>query len=371
MIKRCVFLPALALVASTGIAVAAPPTASSTPSSSSAPPAKPAAAVAGKGTASPPANPAPVGAEKAAASPPAKPAPATDAPSEVITDAARFKAEQGLKLFDEKRWHDAYEAFRIAEELFHAPSLVMRMAYCQAELGHLIQARELYRRVAEERLASDAPPAYRTAQADARRELARLAKRIARVRIGVTGIAGVRANVKLDGVHAPLEPEAVEVDPGEHRFEARAPGAEIAEKKQRIAEGADLSVTLRLEPLREKVVVVTRPVGLAPGVVTLSAGLAALIAGGVTGGIALAESRDLEERCGGFTCPTDALADRDRANVFATVSTASLVAGGVSVAASALLLPLHFAGGSASGGGDKPRVSLGLGPVGGEVVMRW
>ncbi|MBM4376540.1 MAG: hypothetical protein FJ095_15770 [Deltaproteobacteria bacterium] len=294
------------------------------------------------------------------------------APAEVITDAARYKAEQGLVLFEKRDWKAAFEAFRLAEELFHAPSLVMRMATCQRELGHLLEARALYRRVADERLAADAPPAFRAAQADAKRELERLAKRIARLRVSVTGISVLRVNVKLDGALVPLEPDTVEVDPGDHRLEARAPGAEVAEQRIVVREGVTMPVSLRLEPLRQKVVVVTRGVGLAPGLVTLGLGVAGVATGAVTGAMALGQVADLEQRCGGFTCPTSALAERDRATTLATASTASFIAGGVGLAASALLLPLHFAGTKGGGAeGDAPKVSLGVAPFGGEVRVRW
>ena len=53
---------------------------------------------------------------------------AEPAPSELLTDAARSKAEAGLALFQQARWSEAYENFRIAEELFHAPSLLMRIS---------------------------------------------------------------------------------------------------------------------------------------------------------------------------------------------------------------------------------------------------
>jgi hypothetical protein len=294
-----------------------------------------------------------------------------EAPAEVITDAARYKAEQGLQLFEKRNWQAAYEAFRIAEELFHAPSLVMRMANCQSQLGHLLRARELYRRVADERLAADAPPAYRSAQADARRELERLAKRISRVKVTAVGVSAVRVNVKLDGVLVPLDPETVEVDPGEHRLEGRAPGAEVAEQRIVVREGVTMPVSLRLEPLREKVVVVTRGLGLAPGLVTLGLGLAGVATGAVTGAMALERVDELEQLCGGFTCPTAALSERDQVTTLATASTASFIAGGVSLAASALLLPLHFAGAREGESATPPKVSLGVRPLGGEVVVRW
>jgi hypothetical protein len=297
---------------------------------------------------------------------------AAESPSEIITDAARYKAERGLELFQAKQWKDAYEAFRIAEELFHAPSLVMRMAYCQAELGHLLEARALYRRVAEERLASDAPEAFRTAQADAKRELAKLAKRIAKVRVVVTGVASVRANVKLDGAHVPLDPEVVEVDPGVHRFEAKAPGAEATERRIAVAEGADRRIALHLEPLREKVVVVTKSsLGLAPGLVALGVGVAGVATGAVTGTLVLRKVDELESRCGGLVCPTALEAERDRTNLLANVATASFVVGGVGLAASALLLPLHFAKPAEEVQRDTPKVSLALSPFGGEAVVRW
>lgn len=297
---------------------------------------------------------------------------AAEPPNEVITDAARYKAERGLELFGAKKWQEAYDAFRIAEELFHAPSLVMRMAFCQAELGHLLHARALYRQVAEEKLAADAPPAYRTAQDDAKKELENLAKRISSVRVVVTGVASLRANVKLDGVHIPLDPESVELDPGEHRFEAKAPGAEPLERKVTIGVGVEKRLALELEPLKEKVVVVTKSsLGLAPGLIALGVGVAGVAAGAVTGSLVLQKVDELESRCGGTVCPAALTDERDRANLLANLSTGSFVVGGVGLAASALLLPLHFSKTTEERAGSKPSASLRMSPLGGEVLVRW
>ena len=300
---------------------------------------------------------------------------AEPAPSELLTDAARSKAEAGLALFQQARWSEAYENFRIAEELFHAPSLLMRMAHCQRELGHFLAARVLYRRVFEERLKSNAPPAYLEAQADAQAQLALLKPRIARVRIALADIDSATAQVTLDSVPVALAPAVLELDPGEHHVEAKATGAEAAELRFTVAEGADKTVSLTLRRLEEKIVVVNKSakasLGLAPGLATLGLGIAGVALGGVTGGLVLGRVNDLEAKCGGFTCPRALEGDKNSASTLATVSTAGFIAGGVGIAASALLVSLHFAGRQAADAPKRASVALSVTPSGGSVVVQW
>src|SRR5690348_13168824 len=72
-------------------------------------------------------------------------------------DLARSLADAGLELFQAGRVEDAAAKFEAAEAAFHAPTTLLYLARCKAKLGKLLAARALYRRLASEALAPDAP----------------------------------------------------------------------------------------------------------------------------------------------------------------------------------------------------------------------
>lgn len=78
------------------------------------------------------------------------------------------------------------------------------------------------------------------------------------------------------------------------------------------------------------------------GWIALSIGAAALIAGGVTGSVALAINADLEDKCSGDQCPPSQHDRLDRRNALATSSTA-LIASGFAMAMVGLLVLTAFA----------------------------
>ncbi len=289
--------------------------------------------------------------------------------AELMTDAARSKAEEGLLRYQEGHWAEAYESFRVAEELFHAPTLLFHMGNCQREMGHLLAAREAYRRVVTERLAADAPEAYKLAQRNAGEALLDMERRIPRVHIVVSGVSAAVARVTLDGKPAPTDTARIDVDPGEHRVEAKALGAEAAEQRFVAREGTDEPVAVALVPLKPKTVVITKSsgpaVGLAPGLALLGAGAAALAAGIGTGVVALNTSADLQQQCNGFVCPRTLQDQRDSAMPFATASTVCFAVAGAAFVAGGVLLPLHFA--------TKPKAAptAAIGPQGGSLTWRW
>ena len=290
--------------------------------------------------------------------------------AELMTDAARSKAEEGLARYQQRHFAEAYESFRLAEELFHAPTLVWHMGNCQREMGHLLAAREAYRRVVAERLAAEPPEAYKAAQRNAGEALLDVERRIPRVRIVVSGASAAVLRVTLDGKPAPIDPTRIDVDPGEHRIEAKAPGAEAAEQRFVAAEGDDKPVAIALVPLRAKTVVITKPsgpaVGLAPGLALLGVGVAALAAGIGTGVVALRASADLQDQCGGFVCPRTLQDQRDGATPFATAATVTFAVAGAALVAGSVLLPLHF-----TTRPKQPALTASIGPQGGALTWRW
>ncbi len=264
-----------------------------------------------------------------------------------VMDVARSKAEEGLALYAEGAWAEAYQRFTVAHQLFNAPTLQMYMAHCKRELGEWLEARRLYHEVASQAVPEEAPPAFHEAVETSRAERERLEARIPKLRVVIRGMDPALAEATVDGKPVALSPAWVDVDPGEHTVVASGKRAEAVRQTVVVAEGARQTVQIALNPIAPKTVVITEgpAVGLALPLTFAGVGLAGIATGAITGGLVLGKVADLEQRCGGFTCPRALREEREDAKPLATVSTIAFVVGGVGVAAAAVLLPIHLLGG--------------------------
>jgi hypothetical protein len=272
-----------------------------------------------------------------------------------VMDVARARAEDGLRLFSEGKWKEAYARFEVADRLFHAPTLVMFMGHCKRELGDLVLARDLYKRVVGEEMVDEAPPAYFQAVETARVELEKVDARIPRISIAVSGVAPQDVRASLDARPTNLHPFRLGVNPGEHVVEVLGRRADPVRKRVTVVEGQTLKVDVTLTPVSEAT---PPPIGLAWPIVFGAIGVAGLSLGAITGAVVLSEVSDLEQRCGGFTCPTDVRPEHADVAPIATVSTVAFVAGGIAAATSVVLLTLHL-----TGGDDGTRIDTGVGSL--------
>lgn len=292
-----------------------------------------------------------------AASPPG-PAPAADA-SDANRVAAREQAARGLELFDARRWADAHDAFKKADDLYHAPTLTLAMAQCQRELGRLLAARALYRKLIDEPLAASAPEQFRGARATAQTELAALVKRIPTLTITVSGPGAERARVQLDGAPVNVRDFAAgrELDPGDHAVAAEADGGLAARLSVTVAEGAAQRVDLVLGPAGA-----AAPARgpLWPAGVALGAGVLGVGIGAVAGAVASGKSDGIRSRCRTIDDRLHCLAadagERDAASALGTASAAALIAGGAALVAGTVLAIVR------PGGSAEPAVKVGVGP---------
>src|ERR1700678_2428558 len=95
-----------------------------------------------------------------------------------VSDAERVAARELFHAGDELQraghFAEALDKFQRAQQVFHAPTNLLRIAECDAALGRLVESAEAYREVARTSLASDAPPAFQAAVEQARAELAQV-----------------------------------------------------------------------------------------------------------------------------------------------------------------------------------------------------
>jgi hypothetical protein len=285
-------------------------------------------------------------------------------------ELARMKAQQGLKLFGADRWQEAFDWFREADVLFHAPTLTLYMARCQRKMGKLLEARALYDQILAEPLPADPPPAYLEARDAAAGELGALRKIIPTVQIAVTGAQGGPARVTLDG--KPFAEDRRELNPGNYTVEAQDGSGARAARSFTLQEGTHPRIELAFQPAPGTPSLPPpapdaspRPAGgsYLPGAITLGVGAVGLGIGAITGVMSLNKVSDIKSRCNGDLCPRSEQANADGARTLAHVSTATLVLGGACAVAGAVLLVVRPRGHAApANAGSGLRVSAILGP---------
>ncbi|HHH31618.1 MAG TPA: hypothetical protein ENK57_25170 [Polyangiaceae bacterium] len=285
---------------------------------------------------------------------------------------ARRLGEAALQLYEQERWQQAYDKFTEADRVFHAPTLVLYRARSMANMGQVIEARELYRLLLREAVQPKAPPQFREAKDVAFRELEAIDKRIPAVLIRLQGTAAARATIRVDGeiVSRKAAIAPVELNPGPHQIRVTADGAEDIVEDFELPD-ADAVVELDLVIGRAAEAVVP-PAAISPGTgptyvpaaIAFSVGGAGLVAGAVTGALVLSSSSDIKSRCRDGHCLPEDESKGDDATVMAHVSTASFVLGGVGVIAGLALVIW-------APGGEDSNARLSVGPTGATLGMRF
>jgi hypothetical protein len=163
---------------------------------------------------------------------------------------ARAAASEGLKAFDAGRWAEALDLFGRAESLVHAPPHLLYIARAHQQLGHLVEAHEVYMRIKNENLSPDKPQAFQDAHANAVAELAVLEPTIPNVKIVVGGAPQGSVSVLVDGspMNSALIGIAHPIDPGPHTFQATATGLASSPVSVTVQKAGNVTVTLDLKP---------------------------------------------------------------------------------------------------------------------------
>jgi hypothetical protein len=209
------------------------------------------------------------------------PAQAPDWPSPA--EQAIAKGKEGVALYEKGQWKSALALFLEADAIYHSPVLVLYAARSQRNLGRLLAARRLYRALAAEPVDPSAAEPWKKAQMDGAAELRAVEAEIPRLTVIVLGAPGARLTV--DG-KARRAGTAFEIDPGPHRVVLAHDGRTHTR-----------SVTLRRGERAHNEEFDLRPPSGAikvAGVVLTVVGGAAMIAGGIMGGVALSRADAIE-----------------------------------------------------------------------------
>jgi hypothetical protein len=147
-----------------------------------------------------------------------------------VTDAERSAARQLFKEGDELqragKFTEALDKFGKAQQIFSAPTNLLRIAECQAALGHLVESTESYRAVVRTPLPAGSPPAFQAAVDQARGELTQVEPRVPRLVVQVDPGTVPNPQMQIDGQAVPsaLIGEPFPLDPGQHKVLVYAPG---------------------------------------------------------------------------------------------------------------------------------------------------
>jgi hypothetical protein len=251
--------------------------------------------------------------------------------------------EAGIALYEQGKWNDALERFRTAEALYHSPVFVLYQARSQRNAGHLLEARETFRRLLAEKLEETAPALWKQAQRDGATELAALELNVPSVIVSVEG-GSQSTRLGIDD-HPAVAGVAFELDPGAHRVEAfdgerhvvRDFTAAVGSRDQRIVVKFG-SPAPPAAPPRPAPPAPAEKSGLwVPGLVVAGVGGATLLAGGVVGLLALHEKNEtldgLPPTCVETTCPASRKGEiepgSDRAKSLGTAADVLFVSGGM------------------------------------------
>lgn len=264
-------------------------------------------------------------------------------PTDAEKDAARILFTEGKELRDAGKPALALERFERAWELAPTPITTVELARTHAMLGHLVEARRLYRTLDSIEKKPGESAKSLAARDEGKQLAAELDKRIPTLVIKVVGLAADESllSASLDG--RPLELSALAsplaVDPGKHvvgvrgKTEGSATVVAIEGERDRLLE-IELPKAAPakpppggppppVEPPRGGGGTPARPTSTWTTVRWVSGitGGVALLAGAGAGVLALTSASDVRDGCAGSVCPPSRHDALDTTRRWATIST--------------------------------------------------
>jgi hypothetical protein len=279
--------------------------------------------------------------------------------------SARSLAQDAYTALTAKDYAVAEDRFRRADELVHAPTLVLDRARALVGLGRFGDAYTAFQAVIAEEVPAKSPAVWKKAKTAAEKEIEAIKPRVAWLTIRVTGPSEPR--VELDGQLLPESSlgQRLPTNPGERVIALSAEGFISKQVKQPLAEGAEVELALELlpEPKPAPVVVVAPPPAPDPAkqeverrgqrnrtlsYVAFGVSGVGLAVGTATGILWLNARSDIKASCGSLSCEasTDAEESRykeqeQRYNTFGTLSAIGFAVGVAGAATGITLILLE------------------------------
>ncbi|MBW2455530.1 MAG: hypothetical protein JRI68_13505 [Deltaproteobacteria bacterium] len=287
--------------------------------------------------------------------------------------AATFS--QAVDLFTASKYDEALPLFREAHEGSGSPNARIYVARCLRELGRVPEAyEEMKGTVADAAARAETEKKYIPTRDSAAAELALLERRVGQLVIAVTAPPAdtvVQINgSELDSSKLGLP---VAVHPGKVAVSVRAPGKEPVHRAIEVPAGQTRSLALTLEDAAADGPAVPEadPSGGADeietdggelrivGFVVAGLGLAGIGVFAATASMAKSDYDELDDECGGSTCPPSEQGRVDDGRTLTTVANVSLIAGSVLVAGGVAMI--LFGGPSESD--DSASAALTMAPI--------
>jgi hypothetical protein len=171
-----------------------------------------------------------------------------------VSDAERAGARELFKEGDQLQraghFAEALDKFERAQQVFAAPTNLLRIAECDAALGRLVESAEAYREVLRSPLPAGAPPAFQAAVDQAKGELSQVEPRVPRLVVQVQPAGVQNPQMQIDGQNVPgaLLGEPMPLDVGVHKIAVLAPGYATTEQQVELKEHDSKTVALTLNP---------------------------------------------------------------------------------------------------------------------------
>jgi hypothetical protein len=166
--------------------------------------------------------------------------------------AARAAFAEGVAFQDKRDCAQAIPRFETAQRLYDAPTHLLHLAQCNALMGRLVEATELYSTLAHMTLTPEAPRAFRDAKESGRVEHARLAPRVPTLRVETSPSTSSLKNVvvKVNGTQMPADLLGVArpLNPGRYRVTVTASPSRSGTGEMELKEGEAKSLEVKLSP---------------------------------------------------------------------------------------------------------------------------
>ena len=287
-------------------------------------------------------------------------APATAWGQDADIAQARQLGQQAQSAYDAGNYVESEKLWAAAAKLYSAaPTLTLGLARTQAKLGKVVAAQESYNRIIREWANHASPPqAFKDALEAARSEVGAVSAKVASVVVTLDGPPSTI--VTIDGQTVPTAALGLKrpVDPGPHTVKASAEGFKPVAQPFQVPEGGTSEVQLKMEKAADVAVVPVTPGGAGapsatePGpagngkggssktlaLVAFGVGGAGLVAGSITGLIAMGKHGDIKDKCGGDSCTSAQQSDIDSYKRMGLISTIGFIVAGVGGVAGAVLL---------------------------------
>jgi hypothetical protein len=263
-------------------------------------------------------------------------------PSIAERETARSLMEEGDHLIAQGDAHSALAKYEAAHAIMHVPTTGLDLARTHEKLGQLVEARAVAIEVLNIPPTPNEPAVFTEAREAAGKLAESLKDRVPTITVNVTPANGEHT-VSIDGARLPKEARAIafRTNPGTHTVLVERPGSPAQQRSLTLVEGQAATIPFTFAasavaaaappPPAASAITRDRPVsdedpasaGRIRGIIGLSVGGVALLAGAATGVISLVQVNDLKARCPNDRCSP---ADRDQLQTAITLGNVSNVA---------------------------------------------